>query len=527
MLVKPQTPLHYYYLGNYYLEQGKFLNAEKSYLTSIKEGFKKAKIYNNLGITQKSMGKTDGAYKSFKQAIKLDPMLVEAYNNLGNIQIRLNHHEDAIKTFRKALIINPYYRDIYNNLGTIWHSLGETKKAIIYYEKAIEISSVYPDAYNNLGVAQQNLNYLKSAIKSFEKAISLRPNFAEAYFNLASIYHDLNDSEKVISYANHALSIFPDYPDALLLMVQHHEVLCNWEEVEKWLPQLDNMTSIAIKNNYRPGEVPFFNITNFDNPKRNFEVNRLWSASIKQIHPVKLDFKFKKRKEKKTLNIGYISSDFRDNVISHQFIDVFKYHDKNKFKIFTYSCGPNDRSYYRKIVEKNSSFRDIANISFLTAAQKIYKDNIDILVDLNGFTKRARLEISSLRPAPLEVHYLGFPGSVGDFFDYILTDKIVTPHEVAKYYSEKFVYLPNCYQVQSYSRFKKNRKRNVSDKIKSSSFIFCSFNNNYKITKSMFSSWRNILKAVPNSVLWLLKDYNQSQINLLNSAEKQGKIGRA
>jgi protein O-GlcNAc transferase len=525
MLAKPKTPHHLYYFGNISLEQGKFANAEKAYIASIKLGYDKAKIYNNLGIAQKSMGDFNKAYESFKKAIKLDPMLVEAYNNLGNIQIRLNLYDEAIKTFLHALVINPYYKDVYNNLGTVWHGLGQTQKAITCYKKAMEINAAFPDAHNNLGVALQNISRLKTAIKSYKQAISLRPNFAEAYFNLASTYHDLGDTENAVKYASNALSIFPNYQDALHLSIQQNEVLCNWKEVEKLMPTLNKMTSDAIKNNYKSGEIPFFSISNFDDPNRNYQVARLWSKFLTGHLPT-VNFDSVKRNNKSkngVLNIGYVSSDFRDNVIAHQFVDVFRYHNKTKFKVFAYSCGPNDRSYYRKAVEKYTNFRDVANISYIKAAELVYKDEIDILIDLNGYTRGAKLEISALRPAPIRAHYLGFPGTVAaDFFDYIITDKIITPPSASPYYSEKFVYMPNCYQAQSYSRYEKNKNEVIPERVASSSFIFCSFNNNYKITKPIFLSWMNILKKTPNSILWLVKERTTSQNNLLNEANKAG-----
>lgn len=523
MLTKPKTARQYYYLGNVLLEQGKFNKAYEAYNKAIDLKFTEAKVYSNLGIVQKNLGDLAGAEKSYKLAIEINPELVDAYNNLGNILNSTRRYDEAILVFQKALKINPYYKEALNNLGTVWHHLGFTKKAITYYKKAIEVGNNYPDAYNNLGVALYNLGHLKKAIKILEKAILLRPNFAESYFNMASVYHDMGRPEDAIKFADNALSIFPNYQDALHLSLQQNEVLCNWAEAEKLMPHLNKMTSDAIARNYKPGEIPLFSISNFDDPQRNYQVARLWSEHNKNLLPKITPFVFGKKKNKYPLRIGYISSDFRDNVISHQFSEVFKFHNKSKFKIFAYSGGANDRSVYRKFVEKNSIFRDISQMGFVDAANLIYRDKIDILVDLNGFTRGAKLEVSALRPAPIVAHYLGFPGTMGsDVYDYIICDKVITPKDVAKYYSEKFVYLPDCYQAQSYNRFEKSRTSSLLKKKASSSFIFCSFNNNYKITKQMFSLWMRILKAVPGSVLWLGREFDTTQKNLILEAKKFG-----
>ena len=523
MLAKPQNTKHFYYLGNILLEKGKFLKALKAYKSAIKQGFNEAKVYNNLGITQKNLLQIAKAEKSYKKAIELDPSLMESYNNLGNILLSTRRYEEAISTFDKVLKINPYYKDALNNLGTVWHHLGFTKKAIQYYKKAIEVNSSYPDAYNNLGVALYNLSRLDEAVKALDKAISLRPNFAESYYNLASVYRDMTHPEDAIKYADAALSIFPNYQDALHLALQQNEVLCNWDVVEKLMPKLNELTQDAINHNYKPGEIPLFSISNFDDPERNYQVAWLWSEHNKNLLPQIKPFVFQKKTKKYPLRIGYISSDFRDNVISHQFVEVFKQHDKKKFKIFAYSGGPDDKSYYRKFVERHTNFRDISKMGFVDAANLIYQDKIDILIDLNGYTRGAKLEVVELKPATIRVHYLGYPGTMAsDTFHYIITDRIITPPNIAKYYSEKFVYLPHCYQAQSYERFEKSKTDTPPEKQKSSSFIFCSFNNNYKITRKMFAVWMRILKQVPGSALWLVKEFEGTQKNLTVEAEKLG-----
>lgn len=518
---KSETSLKSYHLGNLYLKQGRFSKAEKSYLRSIKLEGNLGKTYNNLGIAQKNLGKMEEAKISLQKAIQLDPSLFEAYNNFGNILLGMDKINEAINFYEKALEINPHYQNAYNNLGTAWQRLGQVKKAAEYYHKALKINPNDIDALNNLGTALFSRKKIKSAIKTYRKVLIVEPNFIEALYNLGAALNDDGKMEESIKCAEKVISLSPKYEDAYCLLLQQLERICEWNKIKELLPKLTLLTKRAVRYGYRPGETPFFNITHFDNPKYNLQVAKLWCKPTNKSLAATSGYNFNNRKDSKVIRIGYLSGDFRNHAIANQIIDIFKLHDKKRFRIFSYSYGNNDKSYQRKTIEKYSQFRDVSKKTYAETAEIIAKDKINILIDLMGHTRGARLEIPALRPAPVQLTYLGFPGTTGaDFFDYVIVDKIIAPPSVAKYYTEKFIYMPDCYQVQSYSRFKKNTGSKV--KRKSLPFIFSCLNGNYKINEQIFSSWMKILKKVPNSVLWLLKGENAAINNLYKQAEKYG-----
>lgn len=202
-----------------------------------------------------------------------------------------------------------------------------------------------------------------------------------------------------------------------------------------------------------------------------------------------------------------------------------EHHNKNDFEISIYSYGVDDQSEYRKrIIQSASNFYDVKDLKFDEVADKIFADKVDILIDLKGYTQGARLEICALKPAPIQITYLGYPGTSGaDFFDYFITDQIVTPKEHLPYYTEKPIYMPNCYQANDNKQPVSNRFFSKSDcQLPEDHFIFASFNQAYKIEPLMFNSWMNILKRVPKSSLWLLSSGHEAEINLKNEAKKRG-----
>jgi protein O-GlcNAc transferase len=233
-------------------------------------------------------------------------------------------------------------------------------------------------------------------------------------------------------------------------------------------------------------------------------------------------FAFTKRlTDDRKITIGYLSNNFRNHPTAHLVHDLFDLHDRDRFNVYCYSYGKNDGSSFRVKIERDSDcFVELRNMSKVKSAEKIFDDSVDILVDLAGHTEGNRMEICSLRPAPLQVRYLGMPGTTGaDYFDYIVTDSIVIPEEHAPFYSEEFVYLPHCYQMNSkrsgFSDYGFTRK-NLG--LPENGFVFCSFNTNYKIDPVMFDVWMSILKRVSGSVLWLLKGKETVERNLRQEA---------
>jgi protein O-GlcNAc transferase len=378
-------------------------------------------------------------------------------------------------------------------MGTAFQEQGELDEAIACYEKALQLEPEYAQAYNNMGTALEDQGRSDEAISCYQQALEIKPDYGAAHFNL---FHQLRKT--------HA-----------------------WQELESVPAKLDRFTKRALDSGIRPAEAPFMSITRYADLPRNLAIAQSWSLDIAgTMAKLKIHFSFEGRSShKRRITVGYLSNDFHDHATAHLMLSLFGLHSRDEFDIFCYSYGPNDGSYYRARIRRDcDKFVDIYNLSHAEAATVIYEDQVDILVDLKGYTKGNRLAICALRPAPVQVSYLGFPGTSGaDFFDYIITDKIVTPEDHACYYSENFVYLPHCYQVNDHTQSISNKGWKKQDfALPEPSFVFCSFNRAYKIETVMFDSWMKILQQLPDAVLWLQRENEIAEKNLRQHAETRG-----
>lgn len=439
------------------------------------------------------------------------------FEKQGNVKKALDLYQEAIE-------IDPDYAAPYIYVGNILLEEGNREDAITLYKLALEKDRQNAGVYNNLGTAYARGQKYTVAIAAYKKALRLSPGFTEALENLASAYGSDNQGAKSIKYYNKAFKISPNGKIAANLYHQMRQA-ADWDGLAGLKHQLDKITATEIAAGVKPGEDPFINVIYNDNPKRNLALARLWSKSIQDIIKKEPTFKYAKAAGSRKINLGYLSAHFHNHPTGHLIANLFAKHDKSKFNVFVYSCGPDDASsYYQKIKGSDSKFRHLFNTNFSESAHIINKDKIDILIDLDAFTDNNRLQILALRPTPVQMSYLGFPGSSGaDYIDYLVTDKIISPPNQKKYYSEQLIYLPGCYQVnddsQEISR-KNYTKRSFG--IPESAFVFACFNGTYKIEPQTFDIWMRILKRVPDAVLWLLKTSSLAEKNLKKATLERG-----
>jgi predicted O-linked N-acetylglucosamine transferase (SPINDLY family) len=231
------------------------------------------------------------------------------------------------------------------------------------------------------------------------------------------------------------------------------------------------------------------------------------------------------RQSRSRITLGYLSADFHAHATAYLIAELFEKHDRERFAVVGYSYGPDDgSSTRRRLVKALDRFVELKDVSFGDSAQRIAADGVDILVDLKGYTGNARTQILALRPAPIQVNYLGYPGTMGaPFMDYILVDDFIVPLEQQPFFTEKLVHLPGCYQVNDGQRaISPHTPSRAACALPEEGFVFCSFNNNYKITPEMFGVWMELMKAVPGSVLWLLEGNRFAPANLRREAESRG-----
>lgn len=525
--LKPDSAEAYYNLGNTFKEQGLFDEAIDCYQRSATlNPMLVESSYNQANIFEKQ-GHLDQAIACLKRCIHFRPDWAEAHSNLGNLLKQLGYLDTAIFHCHQAIHLKPDLDAAHNNLGNALKDQGSFDKAIVCYQKALQISPGNADVYFNLGIAYAEADRMTEASECFQKAARLEPEFAEAHNYLGLVLAEQGLRDDAIECIHKAIEIKPDYVEAYSYLIHQLQYTCNWPSLKIYSERLDELSRRNGEKNCLFVEPPFIGMARHFDLYRHLKNSKRWCRKFSQPRQnVKPAFRFdSRRQEKQKLSIGYLSSDFHDHATAHLMLSLFELHNRDRFNVYCFSYGPDDNSSYRQQIQANcDQFIDIRNRSLVDAAGRINADEVDILVDLKGHTKGARLGILACRPAPIQVHYLGYPGTTGaDFIDYLITDKVVTPIEHAPYYSENLVFLPNSYQVNDHKQEIAPHGLHKEDfGLNPDSFVFSSFNLSYKIDPIMFDCWMRILSRVPHGVLWLLKVDETAKQNLKQEAGGRG-----
>ena len=484
-------------------------------------------FYNQAVIFHQNnqLSESESAYRT---ALKLNPGFAEAHNNLGNVLKDQGRQKEALSAYRKALKIYQDHPILLNNIGNILLELGDIKQAVQYLTKSIELDHSYVDPLNNLANAYRSLGKLEEAVRTYIKAIELDPNIVEVHYNLAGLLAYLGKIEQSVNYYKSTMRLDPDNVAAASALYHQLSSLCDWNELDELQIDIERILASAESQNINDLGSPGYAVNRTDDLAQNYLVAKVACRKITNSldMPKTKGFVFgKRKKQKERLKIGYLSNDFYDHATMHLLMGVFREHDKNQIEFACYSYGEDDDSDWRKkLIEYSDAFIDVSKQSDYEVAQKIYNADIDILVDLKGHTQDSRLGICAYRPAPIQVTHLGFPGTSGaDFFDYVLTDHIVTPIGHEAFYSEKFAYLPDTYQPN-------DNQQKISDKtitrsevsLPEEGIVFCSFNQPYKLDPVLFDIWMRLLKQVDHSVLWLYVKNETAIKNIQYETQKRG-----
>ena len=524
---KPCFADAHHLLGLVYHKSGNDKKALKAYRTALKIKPNFASALNNIGVIYLDDGEYEKAIREFEKALNTDRRYFHARLNLGNALMELGKLDEAIISYREAARIDPQNAETHNKIGHACFKKGDLREAGAAYRKALNVEPSYAFGFNNLGIVLQEMGRFPQAVECFRKAIELCPRYAGAFYNLGSVYFQTGELEKAIDAYKTALK---ESPESELFQASLLDVLinvCAWDRVRELGERVDSATAAAIEEGRRTGENPFMNLYRHANPELNLEVAISWARHIseKAAKSGALVFSHAERRVNEKIRLGYLSRDFREHPLSHLMAGVFEEHDARNFEILGYSYGPEDTGNYRKrIAQCCCQFRDIETLSNREVTQRIFDDRIDILVDLQVHMPMNRLGIFALRPAPIQVSYLGFAGTSGaDFIDYVIGDKIVTPLEEAHCFSEKLVFMPDTYMPS-------DRRQPISNEVferkslnlPEEDFVYCSFNRPVKIDPSIFDAWMRILKRVPRSVLWLIAFNELAKKNLMKETELRG-----
>lgn len=489
--------------------------------------------YNNLGNALRETSKLEDAINCYRTSLHLKPDHPHAYNNLGNAMKDKGLIKEAIHCYVTAVRLMPRFAAAHSNLGSILKEQGKLDQALAHYHEAVTIDPLFADAYSNMGNAYKDLGRLDDATKCYITAIRIRPNFADAYSNLASAYKDGGQVVDAITCYRKALTIKPDFPDAFANLVHSLVFICDWNTRTLDFKKLSEMLKQQMtKDNILPSVQPFHALVY---PLSLAEMQAIAAkyAERARMNVALLDmpnFRYRVRPRDSRIKIGYVSSDLGNHPLSHLMQSVFGMHDPDSFDVTCYALTSHDSSVWRNKIESEvEHFKDISGLQNGEAAKLIYADGIDILINLNGYTKGARNEIFALRPAPLQVSYMGFCGTLGaDYVQYMIADNEVIPAEFRQFYTEKVIYMPHSYFVNDHKQsaryvFDASERPTRKDYgVPEDKFVFCNFNQIYKVDPDIFDIWMNILKRVPNAILWLLRFPPAGEENIRQAARARG-----
>ena len=482
---------------------------------SLKQDYLEAWI--NKGIALHELKRYEEAIAHYDRALELSPDYVEAWTNKGAILHELKRYEEAIAHYDRALELSPDYVEAWTNKGAILHELKRYEEAIAHYDRALELSPDYVEAWTNKGISLKELKRYEEAIAHYDRALELRPDYVEALINKALLLDVLkNHVDSAIFYLN---AFNNKNIDSYLLGLAHHQMMlvCNWTNYEKFVDQIN--TQII---NDKKGAEPFGYQGIAHSERLLLKCAKIYS---RDKFPARDGMKKEHIRAYNKIRIGYLCGEFRMHATSILMTRVWELHEKSKFEIFAFDTGWDDRSVYRKrIMNSFDYYFDISRLPDSDVAKLIKDNQIDVLINLNGYFGQLRQGVFAYKPAPIQVNYLGFPGTLGaPYIDYLIADKIVLPETSKEFYTEKIVYLPNSYQANDNQREVAQKEFSRSELgLPENSFIFCCFNNSYKITPLTFKLWTKILSKVPNSILWLLVDNPVTKKNLINEACKFG-----
>lgn len=474
--------------------------------------------FYSRGNTLYGLKRAHEAAISYEKAIALNPQHTDSYNNRGVALYELKRYSEALESYEKAIALNPQYAGVYSNRGVVLYALQQYQKALEAYQKAIELNPRHADAYSNRGLVLRELKQYQEALECYDRALEINPQHAEAWNNRAEALYALKRYEDALASYDKALALNPDGTFWLGMQMLVKMKICDWHDYDALA------TGLAEKVKRRQKvAAPFIVLAMMDAlVLQQVAAEILVEARFPSNSELPAISKYAGHEK---IRIGYFSADFYNHATAYLMAEMFERHDRSKFEFTAFSFGPDSQDeYMRRVSKACDRFVDVRHLSDRQVAELSRTLEIDIAIDLKGYTTDARPGIFSYRTAPTQVNYLGYPGTMGaDYIDFLIADPVLIPESSRKFYNEKIVYLPDSYQVNDSNRV-------VSDKVYTreelglpeTGFVFCCFNDNYKITPSTFDCWMRILKQVEGSVLWLLEDNAAAARNLRMEAVQRG-----
>lgn len=499
-------------------QAGDLAEARNQYKAILARDPRNPAVLHLLATLEAQEGNLKAALRLFNDAQNINPRGANVLADKGRVLTMLGRHEDALVCYREATALEPRHRAAWQNQGCTLLALGRPAEALAVFDYMLKIDPGFVSAWHNRAIALTDLRRYPEAVASCDRALAIEPNYPEALQSRGIALEYLRRHDLAISNFTRANELKPSL-EYLLGSLVLSQLYCNDFQ---GLQQRSSELTDRVRRNERV-VTPWSFLFASDSPADQLACARIFAAD--KYPPMKPpQWKGEVYRHDK-IRLAYLSSDFREHPTSYLLADLFEHHDRSQFETIGVSYGPDDNSNIRaRVIRAFDRFIDYASMTDAEAAVLLRRDEVDIVVDLNGYIQHNRLGILARRPAPIQVSYLAYPGSMGvDYIDYIIADRWIIPEADRKFYSEQVVYLPHCYQAN-------DAKRHISPQMPSRAecglpergFVFCCFNGPHKLTPETFEVWMRLLKEMPDSVLWLMRGNPAATDNLRREAEIRG-----
>jgi len=505
--------------GNILKELGRYSEAIISYDKAISLEPSFVEPYSNKGNTLQELGRYSESLSFYDKAISLDPNFVESYCNKGNALSEIGFYEEARSYFDQAISINPNYVQAWCNKGLLLLKIKAFSDAFSCFDRANSIDPNRAESWALTGIFFNETGLFREALRCFEKSIELNPQYGVAWGGKAYALAEQKEYELAIEFYEKALSLNSRLEFTLGFMISAKLAIADWDNFEERVRVL-----ISRAAESKRVIVPFTALSISDLPSLHLKITETY---VTDKYPAKNALPLAQSKEHKKIKLAYFSADFHgQHPVGLLTPELFELHDRSSFELYAFSLkkAPDGDLLHERIKKGFDHFIEVVDKSALEIAKLIRELEIDIAVDLGGHTKDSGIEIMSYRAAPIQINYLGYPGTMGaEYMDYIIADHTLIPPESQQFYTEKVIYLPDTYIVDDSKRVASSRIFTRAEcGLPQNQIIFCCFNNSYKFNPTMLKSWASILMQVPNSVFWVSQNNPFFRENLLKEFEVLG-----
>lgn len=505
----PGAPEIHYNRGNALLALARFDAAVKSYDQAIALRPTYVVAHSNRGNALQEAGRLEEAIESYGRAIALDPAFAEAHSNLGKALLGLGRLDEAHAGSRKAVELQPGVAELHFNLGVVLEKMLRFDEALAAHDRAIACDPTHAAAHGNRGHVLFALRRPVEAADSYARAAELDPHDANAHYARGNILQDIGRLTDAIACYDRVIALDPRHDGAIAQLAYQRARMCDWTATDQ-----PDLAALPIGNAVSPLIFTWLK----DSPELQLARATQYAAAN---YPVVAALPPRAPERSARIRIGYFSAEFHDHAVMFQLARMFELHDRSHFSVHAFSFGPTQPSPMRtRLIETFDHFHEVSALGGPAIADLARAQGIDVAIDLMGYAGHARPEIFAARAAPVQIQYIGYPGTMGaPFIDYLVADEVLIADGEHHHYAEKIITLPDSYQANDDRRRIAERTPSRAELgLPDTGFVFCSFNNTHKITPAEFDIWMRLLARVDGSVLWLFAANAHVEANLRREA---------